>query len=154
MFLLNILLAVAWMSLTGQFSPVNLGAGFALGYLTLWLARRSAEPSPYFGRVPQVIRFALYYVGMLILANLRVAYSIMVPSRMRPGVIAVPLTVQTEGEISLLANLITLTPGTLSLDVSADRRILYVHALHVEDVDDFRRQIQERLERRVMELFR
>ena len=152
MFLLNLLLALSWIALTGQFSAINFLEGFALGYLMLWLVQRATGPSSYFAKTSQVIRFALLYAWDLILANLRVAYSVLVSSRLRPGVVAVPLDVETDVEISLLVNLITLTPGTLSLDVSADRRVLYVHTIHVEDVEDFRCQIKQGLERRVREL--
>lgn len=152
MFLLNVLLAVAWMALTGQFSPLNFVEGFALGYLILWLVQRATGRSSYFAKVPQVMRFAVFYVWELVLANLRVAYSVLVPSSLHPGVVAVPLDVQTDVEISLLVNLITLTPGTLSLDISADKRVLYVHSISVDDADEFRCQIKEGLERRVREL--
>jgi multicomponent Na+:H+ antiporter subunit E len=73
---------------------------------------------------------------------------------MRPGVVAVPLDARTDAEITLLANLITLTPGTLSLDVSADRSFLYVHAMYVDDVNDVKRQIKDGFERRLLEVMR
>lgn len=152
MFLLNVLLAVAWMALTGQFSPLNFVEGFALGYVILWLSQRVTGQSSYFAKAPLVMRFVVFYVWEFILANLRVAYSVLVPSSLRPGVVAVPLDVQTDVGISLLVNLITLTPGTLSLDISADKQVLYVHSIRVDDADDFRRQIKEGLERRVMEV--
>jgi multisubunit Na+/H+ antiporter MnhE subunit len=66
----------------------------------------------------------------------------------------VPLELERDSEIALLANLITLTPGTLSLDVSADRRTLYVHAMAVTSPDDLRREIQGGFERRILEAFR
>lgn len=154
MFLLNILLALAWTALTGQFDPVNFMSGFVLGYLVLWLVQGVVGPSNYFKKVPQVISFVLFFVGALIRANLRVAYEVITLTHtMRPGVVAVPLELQTDAAITLLANLITLTPGTLSLDVSADRRVLYVHTMYVDDVEQFRREIKEGFERRVMEVF-
>jgi multicomponent Na+:H+ antiporter subunit E len=154
MFLLNILLALAWTALTGQFDPINFLSGFILGYLVLWLVQRVAGPSNYFKKVYQIISFALFFVVALIRANLRVAYEVITPPHtMQPGIVAVPLDLQTEAAITLLANLITLTPGTLSLDVSADRRVLYVHTMYVDDVEQFRREIKEGFERRVMEVF-
>jgi multicomponent Na+:H+ antiporter subunit E len=153
MFLLNILLALSWMALTGQFSPTNLIEGFVLGYLMLWLVQHSTGQSRYFSKMRQVLGFALFFAWELILANLRVAYSVLTPQiKLRPGIVAIPLDVQTDTEITLLVNLITLTPGTLSLDVSADRRVLYVHTIHVDDVDDFRCQIKQGFERRIQEL--
>jgi multicomponent Na+:H+ antiporter subunit E len=154
MFLLNILLALAWTALTGQFDPINFMSGFVLGYLVLWLVQGVVGPSNYFKKVSQVISFVLFFVGALIRANLRVAYEVITLTHtMRPGVVAVPLELQTDAAITLLANLITLTPGTLSLDVSADRRVLYVHSMYVDDVEQFRREIKEGFERRVMEVF-
>ena len=71
-----------------------------------------------------------------------------------PGVVAVPLTATSDLEITLLSCLITLTPGTLALDVSDDRSTLFVHALDVADPDEFRRSIVDGFERRVLELLR
>jgi multicomponent Na+:H+ antiporter subunit E len=72
---------------------------------------------------------------------------------MRPGIIAIPLDARTDLEITLLANLITLTPGTLSLDVSADRRVLYIHVMYIDndDIEAVRRNIKDGFERRVLE---
>jgi multicomponent Na+:H+ antiporter subunit E len=105
--------------------------------------------------VRQVIGFIGFYLWELIIANLRVAYEVMTPGyRIRPGVIAIPLDARTDMEIAMLANLITLTPGTLSLDVSTDRRVLYIHALYVDDIEAVRRNIKEGMERRVLEVLR
>lgn len=107
-------------------------------------------------KVAHILRLLLFFVWELLLANLRVAYDVITPSHnAKPGVIAVPLDAQTDLEITLLANLITLTPGTLSLDVSADRRVLYIHAMFVGgDVEQFRRKIKDGFERRVLEVLR
>ncbi|MBM4460869.1 MAG: Na+/H+ antiporter subunit E [Chloroflexi bacterium] len=156
MLLLNVLLALAWVALTGQFTPTNLAFGFVLGYVMLWVAKRTEKRQGYFGKVWQVVSFAAFFLWEMIKANLQVTYYILAPHRkMRPGVIAVPLDVRTDIEITLLANLITLTPGTLSLDVSADRRVMYIHSMTLGDeTDKFRRQIKEGFERRVLEVLR
>jgi multicomponent Na+:H+ antiporter subunit E len=73
---------------------------------------------------------------------------------MRPGIVAVPLDAQTDLEITLMANLITLTPGTLSLDVSEDRHTLYVHAMFVDSPESVRDSIKNGFERRLLELIR
>jgi multicomponent Na+:H+ antiporter subunit E len=91
----------------------------------------------------------------LLLANLRVAADVIAPRlRARPGIVAIPLDAKTDAEITVLANLITLTPGTLSIDVSDDRRTLYVHALFVDDAASLVRDIKQSLERRVLEAMR
>ncbi|MCG8349308.1 MAG: Na+/H+ antiporter subunit E, partial [Chloroflexales bacterium] len=91
----------------------------------------------------------------IIVANLNVARTVLFTPRakLRPGIIAVPLDVTSDVEITMLANIITLTPGTLSLDVSDDRKVLYVHAIDVGDPDTFRQSIKGGLERAVREVF-
>ncbi len=102
-----------------------------------------------------MVRFAVLYLWELILANLRVAYDVMTPTRrMRPGVLAIPLDANTDVEITLLANLITLTPGSVSLDVSSDRRFLYLHAMYIDDVEEYRKSVKDTLEKRVLEVLR
>jgi multicomponent Na+:H+ antiporter subunit E len=61
---------------------------------------------------------------------------------MTPAIVAIPLDIDSDGEITLLANMITLTPGTLSLDVSDDRRFLYVHGMHIKDIEAFKQEIK------------
>lgn len=153
--LLNLLLALAWMALTGQFVFSNFIMGFGLGYLMLWLVQSVQGPSSYFSKVRQVIGLTSFFIGELIKANLRVAYDVVSPRyHMRPGVVAIPLDIRGDAEITLLANLITLTPGTLSLDVSSDRSVLYVHSMYIDSVEGFRSQIKDGFERRVQEVFR
>lgn len=155
-FLLNILLALAWVALTGRFNTVNFAFGFALGYGALWLAQRVLGPSSYFGKAHRFVGFLLFFLWEVVKANLQVAYIALNPRyRLRPGVVAVPLDARTDAEITLLANLITLTPGTLSIDVSADRKVLYVHTMDMgNDPVRFRKEIKEGLERRLLEVTR
>lgn len=155
MFFWHILLAVTWAALSGNFTWNNVLIGFILAYLVLFIAQRSVDASRYFRKLERVLRFAVFYLWELILANLRVAYDVMTPTqRMRPGVLAIPLDAKTDVEITLLANLITLTPGSVSLDVSSDRRFLYLHAMYVDDVEEYRASIKKTLERRVLEVSR
>jgi multicomponent Na+:H+ antiporter subunit E len=154
-FFLNIALALTWAALTGNFDPPNLAAGFALGYGALFVVRRALGPTDYFLKVWQVIGFALYFLWELILANLRVAYDVLTPRHyMKPRVIAIPLDARTDAEITALTYLISLTPGTLSLDVSSDRRVLFIHAMYAPDADALRREIKNGFERRLLELMR
>lgn len=155
-FLLNLLLTLAWIALTGQFTLANFAFGFLLGYVMLWLVQRVTGPSSYFGKARQTLAFVLFFVREVIKANLQVAYMVLNPRyRLHPGVIAVPLEARTDTEITLLANLITLTPGSLSIDVSADRKVLYVHTMDLgDDPARFRREIKEGFERRLLEVLR
>lgn len=154
-FLLNLLLALLWAAVVGSVDPAHLLTGFVVGYVVLWMARPVLGPTRYFGKLFEAVRFVAFFVYELVLANLRVAWDVLTPrSSRRPGVVAVPLEPDSDVEITLLANLVTLTPGSLSLDVSPDRRVLYVHAMFVDDPDQLRRDIKQGFERRVLELLR
>lgn len=154
----NLFLMLVWAAMTNSFSPSNLAIGFLLGYATLAvLALRGITSRRYPRRVVKAISFAVFYIRELILSNLRMARDVVrLKPDYRPAIVAVPLNVQTDSdaEITLLANLISLTPGTLSLDLSPDRRTLYVHTMDVPggDLNAFRDQLKQELERRVLEV--
>lgn len=153
--LLNLILAIAWVFLTGKLEFINLVEGFILGYIILWISKSALGGTNYFRKIPKAISFMFYFLKELIIANLKVAYDIITPKDyMKPGIVAVPLEAKTDLEITLLANLITLTPGTLSLDVSHDKKTLYLHALYVDDVDKFRAEIKNGMEKRLLEVMR
>lgn len=155
MFVWNLLLALGWAAISGDFTIVNVLIGFVVGYGLLYLAQRITGRSRYSSKVRQVIDFMLFYLWQFTLANLRIAIDVLTPwFRIRPGVIAFPLEAKTDLEIVMLANLLTLTPGTLSLDVSTDRRFLYIHALYIDEVEKVRREIKEGLERRLLQVMR
>jgi len=151
----NILLALIWIAMTGQFTPGNFVVGLGLGLLILIFTRRAIGSPNYIRKVGQVLNLALFFIWELILANLRVAYDVVTPSHhMQPGVIGIPLAARTDLEITVLSSMISLTPGTLSLDVSADRKMLYIHAMYLDDVEAARRKIKDGFERRVLEVLR
>lgn len=152
--LFNTLLALAWLALTGTFTPGNFLIGFVLGYSLLWLTQRLMAPSQYFTKVPQVLVFVVFFLKELIQASFRMALMVVQPRpNIRPAIVAIPLDAQSDAEITLLANLITLTPGSLFLDISEDRCVMYVHTIFVDDVDLFRHRIKRGFERRIMEVF-
>ncbi|MFQ3786088.1 Na+/H+ antiporter subunit E [Halomonas sp. A29] len=151
----NLLLALAWVILSGDFSGLNLVVGLVFGYITLVLIEPQVDAlAGYPGRVPRILGFLGFFVKELVQANLRVGFDILTPPwHMKPGVIAMPLAARTELEITMVANLISLTPGTLSLDVSDDRKVLYIHAMFLDDEEELRRNLKE-MECRALELFR
>jgi multicomponent Na+:H+ antiporter subunit E len=151
----NFLLALTWAAMTGTFTLANLAVGFVFGYISLLLLKPLMGDSAYYAKFPRTIGFIAYFLGEMLKSSLRVAWDVITPTHYnRPGILAIPLSAKTDVEITLLANLITLTPGTLSLDVSPDRRTLYIHAMFAEDPDAIRRDIKNGLERRLLELIR
>ncbi len=99
--------------------------------------------------------FVGYVLVELVLASLRIAWDVVTPRAYRdPAIIAVSLPEASAGEIALIANLITFTPGSLSLDLSPDRRTLYVHCMFARDPDAVRRSIERGFVHRILELLR
>jgi multicomponent Na+:H+ antiporter subunit E len=151
----HVLLAVVWTIAVGDMTLLNLSVGFALAYVALWLGRGVLGTSRYCGFLLRAIKFILFFFWELVMSNLRVARDVLTPKQyMRPGVVALPLEAKTDGEITLLAGLITLTPGTLSLDVSADRKFLYVHSMYIDDPEREKERLKRRFEKRLLEMLR
>lgn len=154
-FLFNLLLAIAWVAVTGSASLHNLVFGFLLGAMALLVIREPSGRRGYLRRARLVLSLALLFLKELSLSAWKVTLTVLSPEmKLKPGIFAFPLTVTSDFEITLLANLITLTPGTLSVDVSSDRRTLYVHALDCSDPEATTRHIANGFERKIMEAFR
>jgi multicomponent Na+:H+ antiporter subunit E len=155
-FLMHLLLTFIWVALTGSFAFINFFFGFLLSFMIMWVISSSnPDRRKYFSLIPQVIGFILYFTKELIKANIQVAYDVITPKfYMQPGIVCVPLDAKTDLEITLLANFITLTPGTLSLDVSDDRKVLYIHAMYIKDKESFIREIKDGFERRLLKILR
>ncbi|MCC5929601.1 MAG: Na+/H+ antiporter subunit E [Cyclobacteriaceae bacterium] len=154
-FLMNLLLTFIWVALTGAFALINYVFGFVLSFLIMWISDRNNQKTKYYSIVPQLISFIFFFIYELFKANLQVAWEVITPkNKMKPGIVKVPLTVTSDFEITLLANLITLTPGTLSLDISGDKKVLYVHAMYIHDRDAFIEGIKNGFEKRILDLTR
>ncbi len=155
LFLFNILLAIGFMMAWGAFTIQSLLAGVLIGYGALWLTRPLYADPRYFKRVPTILNLTGFFIKALLVSNLKVLWEVITPSQInRPGIIRLELDARTDLEIMLVANLISLTPGTLSIDVSKDRRHLYVHVMFLDDIAQARRELKEGLEKRVLEVLR
>ena len=154
-FVANLLLTFIWVALTGNFAFINYIFGFVLSFFILWIISREKKKSTYFTLVPKLIAFVFYFLFELIKANLHVAYEVSTPKlKMNPGIVMVPLDIQSDIGITLLANMISLTPGTLSLDVSNDKKVLFVHAMYINDREEFIHGIKNGFEKRLLEIFK
>lgn len=154
--LMNLLLALLWASTIGPFTPANVLVGFVVGFVVLLVASPVDKRDSYSKRVMGTIGFLAYLVYELAKANVLVAWWTISPlKRLSPALIVMPLDEgMTDAEITVLSNVITLTPGTLSLDVSPDRRLLTVHCMHAPDPEAVRREIHEGFQRRLLEVTR
>ena len=151
----SLLLALAWAALQGEITLANLLVGYGLGYVILaLLARGGVVPSTLASRTVRAVGLAGFFVWELAVANARVAADVLRPRlAIRPAVVAIPLDVTTDAEILLLSMLINITPGSVTIDLSSDRRTLYVHVMHMTSAEATRREIKEGFERRVKRLF-
>ena len=105
-------------------------------------------------RTRHALALAVFFGWELILANVRVALDVMRPrTSIRPAVVGIPLDVTSDAEILLLSTLINITPGSVTIDLSDDRRTLYVHVMHMKSAEETRRDIKGGFERRVKLLF-
>lgn len=152
-FALNIALAVAWAALTGNITLGGFAVGFILGSACLYLTRSLFPGSEsYFRRTGKWAKLIVLFLYELVVSSVQVVWDVLTPQhKSRPGIISVPLTVRREMDILLVTNLISLTPGTLSLDVTDDNHTLYIHAMFADDPDEIRRQIKDGMERWVIE---
>lgn len=151
----NLSLMLVWVAVTGDVSLSNLFIGFVLGYLILVFAQTADERfRAYVRRLPKLFKFGLSFLKAMVLSNLRVAYDVVTPTHlMRPAIIRMPLDAETPGEITLLANLISLTPGTLSLDVSAAGDALFIHVMYLDDEAETLAELKA-FEARLLDLMR
>ena len=151
----NIILALIWAALSGEFTLRGVLSGFVIAFAVLRVIRRDEEAANYFRRAGRVAVFIPRFLWELVMANLRMARDVVLPrDRLHPAIIGVPLEARSDAEVTWVANLITLTPGTLTLDVSPDRRTLYIHAMDGRDPAAVTADIRTGLERRVLEVLR
>ncbi len=152
LFQMNLLLAGGWCALVGTFDAATFLQGFVLAFAALSLSSSLFGQTPYFKRVLLAARLGAYFLYELTVSSLQVAWDVITPAQgSRPGIVAVPLDIEDPLQITVLANLISLTPGSLSLDVSPDGTTLYVHEMFVDDPDETRRRIKGGFERLVRE---
>ena len=133
---------VVWTALWGSFSVANVLWGGALGAASLALlpVRHKQHRLPV--RLVPMLRFGLLFLWALVKASAVVAWEVVTPRNdINEGIVAIPLQTDSPGLITLLANSITLTPGTLTLDVREDPPTLYVHVLHLREINDVRADI-------------
>ena len=156
MLLGSILLALAWAALQGDITLPNLAVGYGVGYVILaLLAKGGVVRATLASRTVHAVELAGFFAWELMLANVRVALDVVRPrTTIRPAVVGIPLDVTSDGEILLLSALINITPGSVTIDLSDDRRILYVHVMHMETPERTRHEIKDGFERRVLQLFR
>lgn len=160
---LNIILALIWCLLQEKLDLPEFVIGAILGYVIIYLHRTVLDDGKTEQHVfsikasvlcvAKTLRYLIVFFFEVVKANIDVVKIVLSPQlNMTPGIIAYKMEVKTDAGITLLANSITLTPGTLSVDISEDRKILYIHALHIEDAEKLEQSIRDSLEKYTKEI--
>lgn len=158
--LVNLLLAALWVLLWGELDFYVVVVGLIGGYFVLWgftrVVRRDLMRDAYGGWVLDLVRFGGYFIGLLIKSNLMLARVVVTPGfSMSPRIVRFSVDGLNDAQIAALSSAITLTPGTLVVDISRDMKFLYVHAMFAADPGQVRlelEQLRARMERQVFHL--
>jgi len=144
---------VVWCALWGEVTVANVLWGAVLAGATVWLVPLAPPHDHLQVRPLAVLRFAGWFVVALVRASAVVAWEVVTPDDdINEAIVAVPLSTDVPGLVTLIANTISLTPGTLTLEVRAEAPTLWVHVLHLRDVEDMRAEV-EHIERMVCATF-
>lgn len=154
LFLLNLFLALVYAALTDHLTAPNFALGFVLGLIVLSLASRAMGAPGYGHMYIRLARFAMYFLRILIIANVQVAWEIITPKfHMSPRIIRYSVAGLTPVQITTLASAITLTPGTLSADIDEAGEYLYIHSMYARNREDTVRDLDELKDRLMREVF-
>jgi len=150
-----LVLTLFWMVLLNDFSVGGLVLGVILGIGITLLTSRLWPDAPRIRSYPKAATYFLLVLWDIVVANVQVAGLILFRRNadLKPGFISIPLDIRTPEAITLLAGTITMTPGTVSCDLSADGRSLLVHGLNIEDAPAAVTDIKQRYEARLKEIF-
>ncbi|UOQ93812.1 Na+/H+ antiporter subunit E [Halobacillus shinanisalinarum] len=152
---INIILAAMWMFLSETYNFKTFFVGYLLGIGLLFLLQRFIPDTFYMKRVVKFVKLILLFIRELGLSNIDIVKHVYRPKlNVSPGIFALPTELKSNWEITLLANLISLTPGTLSLVISEDYSVIYVHAMDIGDVEESITEIKETFEKAIMEVTR
>jgi len=150
----SLLLFVIWLLVNNTVAPGHLLLATFLAIVIPLMTAGMQTPQPKFRRPLLTVKYILMVLWDIIVANLEVALLVLGPSKkLVPAFIAVPLDIQHEFPITILASTVSLTPGTVSAEISEDRQWLYVHVLHLSNKDELIASIKQRYERPLKEIF-
>ena len=151
--LLNVILALTWMFLTTSNSAASFIIGYFNGAIILFIFRRFFKTRFYLHKVVAVIRLLGIFIRELLIANLDVFKTIVRPKlELKPGIFTYETELKSDWQITLLSCMITLTPGTLVLDISPDNKTLFIHALNLSEIKEMQQSIKDSFERIILEV--
>ena len=139
---LNLLLGIVWMFLQASFSLSSFSIGLVIGFLALAILERAQGKRDYVHRVGSVFALAGFFLFDLVKSNVLLARDILRPTpSFEPALLSFAVVDLSPAATVLLTNLISLTPGTLTIDAEEGGRVIYVHSLYARDPDAVRQRI-------------
>lgn len=151
---LSLLLLIVWLLMNNSMSPGQILLGLIFALLIPLGTSSMRKNQPTLKKPLSAAKYLLMLMGDIIVSNVEVAIQVLGPVRkISPGFIAVPLDITQDLPITLLASSISLTPGTVSIEVSEDKRWLYVHVLNLVNEADTIAKIKQRYESPLKEIF-
>jgi multicomponent Na+:H+ antiporter subunit E len=153
--LLNVVLAFLWMFIKVSYDPISFIKGYIFGLLVIFILRRYFHSRFYLLRLWSFIKLIFIFIKELILSNIAIVKVVLKPKLdMRPAIFAMDTELTKDWQITLLSSLITLTPGTLVIDVSEDNKTLFIHAMNIGEVEDEINSIKNSFEKAILEVSR
>lgn len=153
--MLNLLIAMVWMLLHDEWSTLTFAIGFLLGFLIIYSFRRFF-PTPFYGRKLWAILKLIYLFGIdLILSSVVVIGQVIRPRlNIQPGIFKMETKLKTEWELAMLVNLLTLTPGSVVMEIAPEEGMLYVHTMDLKTNEQSVRKTKNKLEDVIIEVMR
>lgn len=145
-FSLNLVIALIWFFMVGKHRALDFALGFVIGFLILYAFQGMLNRPPYFRRALAGLRYLGMYLKKMFLSNLQMAYAILHPKMpVKPGIFDIPVDGLTPVEILVLANTISLIPGTISVDVDEKGTQLVVHGLVIPELERVSAEIYQEI---------
>ncbi len=151
----SLLLFAVWLLLNNTVAPGHIVLATFLAIVIPLITSGMQDSQPSFHKPLVTLRYVVMVIGDIIVANFEVAALVIGPNKkLNPAFIAVPIEIEHELPITILASTVSLTPGTVSAEISEDKQWLYVHVLHITDKDELIALIKQRYERPLREIFK
>lgn len=148
--LLNLSIALVWTMLWTKYNILSFATGYIVGLGILILFRNQFKEKLYIIKCWQVFELLVIFIKEMIVANFIVIAQVLRPRlNIKPGIIALPTELETGLQVTILANMISLTPGTLSMEVSPDNKTIYIHVFNIDDEEQIVKGIKENFEKRI-----
>ncbi len=152
---LNLVIALVWMALHTTWSGLDFIIGYLIGLLMIFALRRFF-PQPFYGRkLWAVVKLIVLFFSELFKSSFMVLRYIVSPKLdINPGILTYETELDSDWEMTLLSTLVTLTPGTVLIEISREQHIAYIHAIDIKNEEDLSNSIRNTFERAIKEVTR